>query len=104
MWGLRTIDSGTGFQIASGNDDGSAQNIGLQVNRDGTVAVANSTGASAELAVHGGLQSYTAAPFPKCDATHRGEFFLQQGGPGVKDSAAVCAKDASNAYAWRSLY
>jgi hypothetical protein len=100
MWGLRTVNSGRAFQIAAENDDGSAQNAGLQVNRNGTVAIANSTGASGELAVQGGLQSYTTAPFPTCDSTHRGEFFLQQGASGVKDSAAVCAKDASNTYAW----
>jgi len=104
MWGLRTVNSGGAFQIASENDDGSGQNAGLQVNRNGTVAIANSTGASAELAVKGGLQSYTTAPFPACDSTHRGEFFLQQGGPEIKDSAAVCAKDATGTYAWRSIY
>ncbi len=104
MWGFRTVNSGGAFQIAAENDDGSGQNAGLQVNRNGTVAIANSTGASGELAVQGGLQSYTKAPFPTCDSTHRGEFFLQQGASGVKDSAAVCAKDASNAYAWRTLY
>jgi hypothetical protein len=104
MWGFRTVDSGGGFQIASENDDGSIRNAGIQVNRSGTVAVANPTGASAEFAVRGGLQSYTSALFPVCDSTHRGEFFLQQGTPGMKDSVAVCAKDSAGAYAWRTIY
>lgn len=104
MWGFRTVDSGGGFQIAPENDDGSIRNAGIQVNRNGTVSIANPSGASAQFAVRGGLQSYTSAPFPVCDATQRGEFFLQQGAPGLKDSAAVCAKDAAGAYAWRTIY
>lgn len=28
----------------------------------------------------------------------------EQGGAGVKDAVEVCAKDASDTYAWRTLY
>lgn len=41
---------------------------------------------------------------PTCDATTRGTFFYQPGGAGVKDAVSVCAKDASNVYAWRVIY
>jgi hypothetical protein len=37
MWGLRTVNSGGAFQIAAETDDGSGQNAGLQVNRNGTL-------------------------------------------------------------------
>ena len=41
---------------------------------------------------------------PACGATVRGRQWFVAGATGVKDSLTVCAKDASNAYAWRTLY
>ena len=41
---------------------------------------------------------------PTCDDTHRGRLWQTYGGAGVKDSLEVCAKDVSDAYAWRALY
>jgi hypothetical protein len=41
---------------------------------------------------------------PACGAGVRGRQWFVAGATGVKDSLAVCAKDASNAYAWRTLY
>lgn len=41
---------------------------------------------------------------PTCDSSQRGKFYLTQGGAGVADTAEVCTKDASDVYAWRSLY
>lgn len=41
---------------------------------------------------------------PMCDASTRGQLLMVQGGSGVKDTVRVCAKDAANAYAWRTLY
>ena len=46
----------------------------------------------------------TAATQPACSATQRGRFWQTLGGTGVKDAVTVCAKDASDAYAWRSIY
>lgn len=39
-----------------------------------------------------------------CAAGIRGQICYVGGGAGVKDSAAICAKDAGNAYAWRTIY
>lgn len=39
-----------------------------------------------------------------CDSTTRGMFFVTNGGAGVKDNVEVCAKDAADAYAWRTIY
>jgi len=39
-----------------------------------------------------------------CDSGHRGTFQYTAGGAGVKDVVQVCAKDAGDAYAWRSIY
>ena len=51
----------------------------------------------------GGLQWLTAAN-PTCDATHRGNVNYVAGGAGVKDTFQVCGKDATDAYAWRTIY
>jgi hypothetical protein len=41
---------------------------------------------------------------PACSAALRGRLWQVLGSSGVKDEVAVCAKDASDAYAWRVLY
>jgi len=41
---------------------------------------------------------------PTCDSTVRGQTWFVEGGAGVADTYAVCAKDAANAYAWRTIY
>lgn len=41
---------------------------------------------------------------PACGVGVRGRQWFVAGATGVKDSLSVCAKDASNAYAWRTLY
>lgn len=46
----------------------------------------------------------SSATAPPCDATTRGTFNYTAGGAGVKDSVQVCGKDASDAYAWRTVY
>ena len=43
-------------------------------------------------------------PQPTCAFAVRGRQWFVAGATGVKDSLSVCAKDASNAYAWRALY
>jgi len=41
---------------------------------------------------------------PTCDVTKRGEYWHDWGAAGVKDTIEICAKDASDAYAWRTVY
>ncbi len=41
---------------------------------------------------------------PTCNSTQRGRIWQTIGGSGVKDSVTVCAKDATDAYAWRTIY
>lgn len=52
----------------------------------------------------GGVRLNTTAAQPTCAAATRGEFWFTQGASGVKDGAQVCAKDATDTYAWRVLY
>jgi len=39
-----------------------------------------------------------------CTSANRGWLQYTAAGAGVKDAVAVCAKDAANAYAWRTIY
>jgi len=41
---------------------------------------------------------------PACGIAVRGRQWFVAGSTGLKDSLSVCAKDASGAYAWRTLY
>jgi hypothetical protein len=41
---------------------------------------------------------------PVCNSTTRGTLWMTNGGAGVKDAVQVCAKDATDTYAWRTLY
>jgi hypothetical protein len=51
----------------------------------------------------GGLK-FSSTAQPACDAAHRGTVFYLAGGSGVKDTFQVCAKDAGDAFAWRTIY
>lgn len=45
----------------------------------------------------------TSATLP-CTSAQKGQFNYIEGGPGVKDTVQVCAKDAADTWAWRTLY
>jgi hypothetical protein len=50
------------------------------------------------------LVNAQAGTQPACSVTLRGRFWTVFGATGTKDSVTVCAKDATNAYAWRTIY
>lgn len=52
----------------------------------------------------GGTLELTGIAQPSCSASNPGTFWYSGHATGVKDSVAVCAADASNAYAWRTIY
>lgn len=41
---------------------------------------------------------------PTCAAAYRGTIWVTNGGAGVKDAAQICMKDATDTYAWRTIY
>jgi hypothetical protein len=43
-------------------------------------------------------------PLPVCNLLTHGRLWFVAGATGVKDSLSACAKDATNTYAWRTLY
>ena len=73
--------------------DGSTSRIGI-----------GTTSPEAKLEVNGGVRLNTITAKPTCDATHRGILWFTQGGSGAKDTFEVCAKDATDAYSWRTIY
>jgi hypothetical protein len=68
----------------------------------------NTTGPQATLDVNGPARAleiqFANGTQGTCDAANRGRLVFVQGGSGVKDTLVLCAKDATNAYAWRTIY
>jgi hypothetical protein len=60
--------------------------------------------ARSSIRADGSLQSLPSGSKPACAVGVRGTYWFTQGAAGVKDSVEVCAKDASGAYAWRTIY
>lgn len=52
----------------------------------------------------GGEPTWGSTTEGTCSATLRGQVVMVQGGAGVKDTFRICAKDAADAYAWRTIY
>ncbi len=73
------------------------------VANNGNVGVGTSS-PTQKFEVNGGVRINPATTKPACDSTSGGTFWYTAGGPGVKDSVEVCAKDAANNYAWRTIY
>lgn len=54
--------------------------------------------------IRSSLVSATASTQPACGASLRGRIWTTFAASGVKDSVTVCAKDATDAYAWQVIY
>jgi len=85
--GLLDVGGGTLFVASAGG------NVGV-----------GTTNPNAKIEINGGLRLNTSASKPVCDESQNGTLWLTKGGIGVKDTLEVCAKDASDVYAWRLLY
>jgi hypothetical protein len=92
-WRFRTTSSAPGL-VVSRDDAG----VALSITRQATPVFALDSDGMPQIGI-----GNTASP-PACSATLRGKFWMQQGGPRVKDVVLICAKDALDNYAWRALY
>ena len=87
-----------GFNIAG------AEKMRLNGNANLLIGTATDSASGAKLQVAGAGIQIAGAAQPACDATHRGMIQYTAAAAGTKDTAAICAKDAANAYAWRAIY
>lgn len=53
-----------------------------------------------QLKAHYGVSVDTSTAQPTCDSSHRGLWWVIQGGAGVADVLQICLKDAADAYGW----
>lgn len=56
------------------------------------------------LELNGGMRLNTATAQPNCDVNQRGTLWYTQSGAGTKDFLRVCIKNASDTYAWFTIY
>lgn len=75
----------------------------MRITSAGNIGI-GTTAPNQKLEVNGGIRFNTTTAKPTCDSTQRGTFWVTQGAAGVKDIVEVCAKDASDSYAWRTIY
>jgi len=101
------------FTISTKNDNSgivtipygsfTVRNDALVVNTSGNIGVGTTT-PTEKLEVNGGVKLNTTSAKPTCSVTTRGTLWFTQSAINVKDILEVCAKNASNVYAWRLLY
>jgi hypothetical protein len=96
-----TAGSGVTRQIVQAGDAQGSTNL-FEVR--GFDATLGSGALLFEVQSGGSFRSLPTGSRPACASGIRGEYWYTQGGAGVKDDVAVCAKDASDVYAWRTIY
>ncbi len=85
----------------TGNNDVALQSGGPVFVAGSNVSVAQ---AGDTVTIEAYLESLPSGPQPTCSSTTGGFMWYIPGVTGVKDTVQVCAKDATNTYAWRTLY
>ncbi len=61
-------------------------------------------GANFRLAIPPVIVGFAGTTQPACNASQRGRIWQTFGATGVKDSVTVCAKDAGDVFAWRTIF
>jgi hypothetical protein len=90
---ISVVKSGTGTPITD---------VNLQFNNSGTVYNALDLSQNGLMLGDNTQSGYPSQP--ACSSTTRRLIWYTTSGSGTKDAALICAKDASDAYAWRVLY
>lgn len=117
LYGKRTTDSSpNGNFIQFQNQAASADMFKVDVSGNTTIggglSIDTSSGTNGILLISppaaaptaGGALQLTGGTRPTCAVGIRGTFYYEASGAGIKDTVAVCAKDAANVYAWRTIY
>jgi len=90
------ITAGTRFQVGASYFESGTANIAGDLTVTGNSSLAN-------IVSTGGIRLNTGVQ-PSCNSSTRGTLWFTQGGAGVKDVLEVCAKDATDNYAWRNIW
>ncbi|BDV43453.1 hypothetical protein GURASL_23760 [Geotalea uraniireducens] len=75
----------------------------LRITSVGNIGVGTSS-PTQKIEVNGGIKLNTATTKPTCDSTVRGTIWFTRSATGVADALEVCAKDATDNYAWKALF
>jgi hypothetical protein len=75
----------------------------LRITGSGNIGIGTPTPLM-KLEVNGGVRLNTAVARPLCGSNVRGTIWFERGAVSAADTLAVCAKDASENYAWRPLF
>jgi hypothetical protein len=99
---LQADPLGTGSYIYAANNGNTIQPLHLT----GSPLTIGPTNGSYNITSEstGGIKLLGTLGQPTCVAGIRGTFWYGAGNSGFKDFAQVCAKDAADAYAWRTIY
>lgn len=106
---VRDVTGGTNNRAIYTNQTAGANNYALynagtaKSYFAGNVGIGTTT-PSQNLEINGGIRYNTVTAKPACDATTRGTTWFVNGANGVKDTFEACAKDATDVYAWRTIY
>lgn len=95
------IWSASGGAWVSGSSEAALQGGGPALIAGTNISLAQSGGS---VTIAASLQSLPSGSAPNCSSTTGGFMWYVPGSTGVADVVEVCAKDASNSFAWRLLY
>jgi len=101
IWTATSAATYLSFQTASPNTTSAIERMRLAANGNLGIGTSNPT---QKIEVNGGIRLNTATAIPSCISTTRGVLWFVNSAAGVADGLMVCAKDASNAYAWKPLF
>lgn len=94
----------TGSTLKLGVSQNDWQSINNTIFFNGANVGIGASSPNQTLEVNGGVRLNTTAAQPTCDINQRGTLWYTQSGAGTKDYLRICAKNASDTYAWFTIY
>jgi len=101
---LPGADNSYDFGTASGPQRWKEGHFAGNVTIGGNVGIGTTTDLDQILTINGGITLRTTDGRPECNSISRGTFWVTQSAAGTKDDVEVCAKNAADAYDWRTIY
>jgi hypothetical protein len=98
---LGTWTATSGVWDQTGTDNRAILTAGRSFTAGPNVSISE---AGSNVTIAASLSTISSGVQSACSATTRGTLWYTPGMTGVKDNVQICAKDATDAYAWRTLY